>query len=106
MDEELAELRREFLVEADEKVRDIKRAWTTGAPEERDALERMIYLAHQLKGAGGSYGFQTISTEAAALENALEEKLTGSDAASPRIESRIKGLSNEVGALMREIAMR
>ncbi|MHB0970799.1 MAG: Hpt domain-containing protein [Thermoanaerobaculia bacterium] len=106
MDEEFAELRREFLVEADEKVRDIKRAWTSGSPEERVALERMIYLAHQLKGAGGSYGFQTISTEAAALENALEEKLTGSEAAAPRIESRIKGLSNEVDTLIRENAPR
>ena len=32
----------------------------------------MTYLAHQLKGSGGSYGFQRISTDAAELEKAVE----------------------------------
>lgn len=104
MDEEFDELKREFLVEANEKVRDIKRAWTSPATEGRDAIEQMLHLAHQLKGAGGSYGFQAISTEAAALEEALEEKLTGVDEAAPTIELRIDGLSSEVDARIRELA--
>ncbi|HKO00240.1 MAG TPA: Hpt domain-containing protein, partial [Thermoanaerobaculia bacterium] len=63
MDFELDELKREFLAEAEEKVREIERAFA--ATRDRDSIERMSYLAHQLKGSGGSYGFQKISTHAA-----------------------------------------
>lgn len=105
MDEEFDELRREFLVEAEQKVRDIEQAWRNREPEERDAIEKMIYLAHQLKGAGGSYGFQSISTDAAELENSLEHGLSGTDTADPQIEKRIATLSSEVSARMRELAV-
>lgn len=70
VDHELDELKREFLDEAREKVVDMEAA----LPEvpAREALDRLAYLAHQLKGSGGSYGYQKISTEAADLERAVE----------------------------------
>lgn len=67
VDHELNELRREFLDEARGKVDEMQ-----AALRERKSLERLSYLAHQLKGSGGSYGYQRISDDAAAIEKAIE----------------------------------
>ena len=70
VDYELNELRREFLDEAREKVLEMRGALAgAGAPETR---ERLAYLAHQLKGSGGSYGYQKISEDAAQIERGVE----------------------------------
>lgn len=95
MDLELDELKREFLAEAEEKVREIETAWSGGRTNE--SLERMSYLAHQLKGSGGSYGFQQISTEAAALESALETLTKENNrSAAPDVEQHVSGLHAEI----------
>lgn len=39
---------------------------------DEDRREEATRLAHQLKGAGGGYGFTSISSAAAAVEGALE----------------------------------
>ena len=70
VDHELNELRREFLDEAREKVAEMQSALDGGRSD--TALERLAYLAHQLKGSGGSYGYQRISDDAANLEKAIE----------------------------------
>jgi len=67
VDPELDELRREFLAEAAEKVREIETAL------ESASIDRVTYLAHQLKGSGGSYGFKQISSVAAELEKTAEK---------------------------------
>ena len=69
VDHELDDLKREFLGEAREKVDEMETA--LGTVRERDSLERLKYLAHQLKGSGGSYGYQRISTDAADLEKVV-----------------------------------
>jgi HPt (histidine-containing phosphotransfer) domain-containing protein len=78
VDHELDELKREFLDEAREKVAEMQRAFD-GA-----SLERVAYFAHQLKGSGGSYGYERISTDAAELEKCAET--------SPPDEARIQQL--------------
>jgi len=86
VDLELEELKREFLAEADEKVREIQtRIDGESSPE---TLERLSYLAHQLKGSGGSYGFQRISIDAAELETAVE--LLAREGPRPGIDDRIQ----------------
>jgi HPt (histidine-containing phosphotransfer) domain-containing protein len=69
MDPEFDELKREFLAEARGKVEEMERALGAG---DSGARELVSYLAHQLKGAGGSYGFGQISTEAAEIEKIAE----------------------------------
>lgn len=103
VDEELDELKREFLAEADEKVREIQSALDgRTAP---DALERLAYLAHQLKGSGGSYGYQKISTDAAEIEKAVESLVDGG--ASGDLESTIQrhvvGLRTEIEKRIKEL---
>ena len=105
MDLELDELKREFLAEAEEKVREIETAWSAGRTNE--SLERMSYLAHQLKGSGGSYGFQQISTEAAALEIALESLSKENDqGAAPKVDQHVTGLHEEIARNARMFAER
>ena len=77
VDRELEALKREFLAEAKEKVREI--AETIAGKRDSQSLDRLAYLAHQLKGSGGSYGYARISDDAAEIENAAEQITTGTD---------------------------
>ncbi len=86
MDRELNELKREFLTEAEEKVREMQSALDGG--HDRESLDRLAYLAHQLKGSGGSYGYQRISADAAEVEKAVET-LNG-ESNRNRIEEKIQ----------------
>lgn len=85
-DHELDELKREFLEEAQEKVREMQAALGNGRSS--SSLERLAYLAHQLKGSGGSYGYETISADAAEIEKAIEMASNGQ--APPRLEAKIQ----------------
>lgn len=104
MDFEFDELKREFLAEAEEKVREIQKM--LDGDRNRESLERLTYLAHQLKGAGGSYGFQRISTDAAELEKAVEAIVDGggNDRLEEQIQQHVVNLVAEVGRRTRELA--
>lgn len=106
MDEEFDELKREFLAEAEVKINEIGQV--TGEISESNltaSIDRAAYLAHQLKGAGGSYGFQKISTEAASLEKALERIATeGLDSTRGALKSCVDTLSSEVALRMKELS--
>lgn len=107
MDPEFDELKREFLAEAGEKVKEMGSFLATaqGTAPSSKGLERMSYLAHQLKGAGGSYGYPTISTYAAALEETLEALTTSSTAElSSDITRHIQNLASEVDRRSKELA--
>ena len=98
VDHELDELRKEFLAEAREKVKEMESA--ASAPRAPETLERLAYLAHQLKGSGGSYGFQAISENAAELEKTIEK--AGDDPA-PEISEQIVVLLDEIDRCEREM---
>jgi HPt (histidine-containing phosphotransfer) domain-containing protein len=99
MDFEFDELKREFLLEASSKVDEIASLLENGGMGDSER-ERAFYLAHQLKGAGGSYGFSVISTEAAALEKDLET--SPPDAAA--IAKRVAHLSEVIRQRQKELA--
>lgn len=102
-DPEFDELKREFLAEADGKVREIASLLQESTP--RESRERMIYLAHQLKGAGGSYGFPSISGDAAALEIALEtmDESVSIDLQT-EVRTRLDNLSRDVEKSIKELS--
>jgi HPt (histidine-containing phosphotransfer) domain-containing protein len=100
VDLELDELKREFLAEADEKIREIESKLSDRSPE---TLERVSYLAHQLKGSGGSYGFQRISTDAAELESAIE-RLAHGEAMDETIRQHAANLRSEIDRRSRELS--
>jgi HPt (histidine-containing phosphotransfer) domain-containing protein len=98
VDTELDDLRRVFLDEAREKVNEMQSA-LEGSPEK--AIERLTYLAHQLKGSGGSYGYQRISSDAAALEDALERQ--SNDDLDARVQQYVVNLRLEIERCAREL---
>ena len=104
VDREFDELKREFLAEARDKILEIETTLDGDRSSER--LERLTYLAHQLKGSGGSYGFQRISTDAAELEKAVELLTTGSD--DGRLEEKIQlhvvNIRSEIDKRTRELS--
>lgn len=105
-DQEFDELKREFLAEAKDKIREIET--TLDGERSRDGLDRLTYLAHQLKGSGGSYGFQCISTDAAELEKAVELLTTGSDDGrlKEKIQLHVVNIRSEIDKRERELAAR
>jgi HPt (histidine-containing phosphotransfer) domain-containing protein len=98
VDFEFDELKREFLVEAEEKVREIESKLDGDRRPEN--LQRLIYLAHQLKGSGGSYGFEGISTHAVGLEKALESP----GRLDEKIRQHVVNLRAEIDQRSRELA--
>jgi HPt (histidine-containing phosphotransfer) domain-containing protein len=101
VDLELEELRREFLAEAEEKVSEIE---SRLEDESREAHDRLVYLAHQLKGSGGSYGFQRISTDAAELEKAVEAlSAGGADGLREKMRGHVVNLRTEIDRGLREL---
>ncbi len=96
VDHELNELRREFLDEARDKVVEMQSA--LGGGRSAEVLERLAYLAHQLKGSGGSYGYQRISEDAAGLEKAIEDGRIDGD-----LESFVSNLRAEIDRAVKEL---
>ena len=104
VDFEFDELKREFLMEAEEKVVEMQAKLDERSPQ---SLERLTYLAHQLKGSGGSYGFQRISTDAADLEKAVELLVNGGqgDRLEEQIQQHVVNLRAEIERRSRELAV-
>ncbi len=103
-DFEFDDLKREFLTEAEEKVREIESK--LDGDRSAESLQRLTYLAHQLKGSGGSYGFERISTDAAGLEKAVE-RITGGeppDRLEEKIQQHVVNLRAEIDRRSRELA--
>ena len=102
MDAEFDDLKREFLDEAEEKVQEIETILKSGSLSTEPSCDRALYLAHQLKGAGGSYGFPNISTEAAALEADLEKARDGNGDVSG-VQGRVSRLREDIAARRQEL---
>lgn len=64
-DPDMREILELFVQEMPTRVGELLGSW------ERQELEKVGRLAHQLKGAGGGYGFGVISDAAAALERSV-----------------------------------
>jgi HPt (histidine-containing phosphotransfer) domain-containing protein len=105
IDPELDELRREFLAEATDKVREIQSSLDKEKTSE--AIDRLAYLAHQLKGAGGSYGYERISSEAAEIEKAAEKMAAGDgDKVNGSLQQHVINLRAEIEKRRRELEPR
>ncbi len=105
VDHELNELKREFLAEADEKVREIETALNSNS--DREALDRLAYLAHQLKGSGGSYGYASISADAAEIEKTAEKIAAGEasfDGVRGTLQQHVDNLRSRIAESSRELS--
>jgi histidine phosphotransfer protein HptB len=89
-DPDMLEIVREFASELPARVAKIE------AQLEAGALRELQTLAHQLKGAGGGYGFPQITELAASLESALKQ---GAD------DVVVKDRANALCAMLRAVAV-
>jgi len=94
VDQELDELRREYLAESAAKVREMEAS--VDSAQSPQSMERVTTLAHQLKGSGGSYGFGRISAEAAEVEKAAERLMSGESEAMAGVREHVANLSDEI----------
>jgi chemotaxis protein histidine kinase CheA len=103
VDHELDALRKEFLEEAKDKASEIESVLALERTSE--SLDRLAYVAHQLKGSGGSYGYQQISDDATELEKAFESLATGAaaDGIEEKIRVHVKSLRNEIDQRLGEL---
>lgn len=85
-DPDMAELVEEFVTQLPERVNDVVNAFTGRRGTD---LKR---LAHQLKGAGGGYGFPTITDAAGKVESGLSKIGTADEAAIKAVETEIRAL--------------
>ena len=106
VDHELNELKREFLDEAREKV-DEMQSILDGGLRDSASLDRLAYLAHQLKGSGGSYGYPQISDDSTELEKAIES-LAGNNGDPTTLDAKIRthvtNLRNEIDGAVKELS--
>lgn len=75
-DPDMREIVEAFVGEMPDRLAALERAWS------EQQLDEVRRLAHQLKGASGGYGFQSVGAAAADLERTLVEMGRGSAGAS------------------------
>jgi histidine phosphotransfer protein HptB len=88
-DPDMREIVQEFVEDLKERTREIEQALANRS------YDQLRTLAHQLKGAGGGYGFDAITDSAGQLEHALKE---GADDAT--IEGFTRHLCETLGAVV------
>lgn len=88
-DPDMFEIVREFATELPARIAKLEAHLASGA------LRELQTLAHQLKGAGGGYGFPQITELAASLEQALK---SGADA--PVVKDRTRMLCDTLRAVV------
>ena len=104
VDRELEALKLEFLSEAKAKVLEMTKAVDGGRDSE--SLQRLAYLAHQLKGSGGSYGYAHISNDAAEIEKTVEQITSGGshEDAESLLKAKVASLKAAVDDAEKEVA--
>lgn len=87
-DPDMVEIVREFALELPGRADGLERLLAS------QALDELRVTAHQLKGAGGGYGFDEITQLAGALERAIQER---------RSFEEIEGRTGELCKLLRAV---
>lgn len=88
-DPDMREIVQEFVEDLKERTREIEQALAARG------YDQLRTLAHQLKGAGGGYGFDAITESAGQLEHALKEA-----ADDATIEGLTRHLCETLGAVV------
>jgi HPt (histidine-containing phosphotransfer) domain-containing protein len=87
-DPDMLEIVREFAAELPDRVADLEGKLEAGR------LRELQTLAHQLKGAGGGYGFAQVTDAAGVLEQALKD-----EAGTERVEDCCRTLCDTLRAV-------
>ena len=99
---ELLDLQRDYLTDVESTIATMREHGRALAEHGafKDAFPKLLFLAHQLKGSGGSLGFPRISDVARSMHDELKEFLDDARAARPTPAE----LSRKIVALTDELA--
>ncbi len=86
-DHDFRELLEQFVVAAPERSASLQASFADGA------IQELGRLAHQIKGAGGGYGFDPLSQAAAVLETACRNPEPDIDEIEPLLENVVDHLT-------------
>jgi HPt (histidine-containing phosphotransfer) domain-containing protein len=96
-DPEMVDIIEMFVSEMPQRIAEFRDCW------ERRELDRLARLAHQLKGAGGGYGYPALGEAAGKLEQTLKQLVEdGAPVALARLQSEFNALLD----LCRSISVR
>jgi HPt (histidine-containing phosphotransfer) domain-containing protein len=97
--DEFRELQREYLIDVRQKVSAIRQHGRALGADFKESFPRLLFLAHQLKGSGGSFGFPRITELAQRMSRELSQFLNDEVAARPTpddLASKLDGISSEL----------
>jgi HPt (histidine-containing phosphotransfer) domain-containing protein len=99
MDEDLRQLQLDYLTDVREKIAVIRRHGRSLERTFKQSFPALLFLAHQLKGSGGSLGFPHITELAERMKRELNLFLDDEVAHRPRpqdLAATLAALSNEL----------
>ena len=99
MSDELRELQREYLTDVRHKLSLIREHGRSLGADFSESFPRLLFLAHQLKGSGGSFGFPRITELAQRMSRELSQFLDDEVASRPTpgdLASRLEQISGEL----------
>ena len=107
LNDALAELRREYLLDAPGRLAELRKDAAAFGAGETDATASLIGRFHRLAGSGGSYGFPDVSTIAREGERWLRESPapTRAQESEARLEQLIDKLAHAYDAAARELGL-
>ena len=99
MTDEFRELQREYLIDVRQKVSAIREHGRALGVDFKESFPRLLFLAHQLKGSGGSFGFPRITELAQRMSRELSQFLDDEVASRPTpddLASKLDSISSEL----------
>jgi len=106
LDDAMAELRREYLLEAPARLAELRKDLLALRAGESDASQSLISRFHRLGGSGGSYGYPEISEIAKGAETYLRQTdLPGAEIVADHLGELVDRLATVFDAAGREIGL-
>jgi len=104
MSDELRELQREYLTDVRHKLSLIREHGRGLNADFKESFPRLLFLAHQLKGSGGSFGFPRITELAQRMSRELSQFLDDEVASRPTPDDLASKLDTISAELESEVA--
>jgi diguanylate cyclase (GGDEF)-like protein len=106
LDDAMAELCREYLLEAPARLAELRKDLLALRAGETDAVQSLVGRFHRLSGSGGSYGFPEVSEIAKGAERYLrQDSLPGPHIIADHLDEMVDRLAAAFDSAGREIGM-
>jgi diguanylate cyclase (GGDEF)-like protein len=105
LNDALAELRREYLLDAPARLAELRKDAAAFRAKEPDAAQSLVGRFHRLAGSGGSYGFPEITAIAREGERWLKDLPPANDVNAARLDDIVDRLSTSFDTSARELGL-